>query len=493
MALLALLVLTMQGTGGAWTAEFNGYPDEAAHFVTGKMIREYVGVLSWSTWTESPIEWAGQYYLHYPKVGLGHWPPGYYLLEALWSVPFGYSRGSMMGLQWLMGWASLLVFYLLARPLFPLAVTAGLVLLLAATPVYQQGLGMTMTDLSCLLCSLLFLRVVVGFMEAPGAKTLYPVALVLLVAAMMKGTAVCLAPVPIVAVLASGQRFRIRLRWPVVAAGAALVLCVVWYVSTTDIRYWGGIGANMPWPGAIPGKLAGWGFVGLSAVGFVSRLRRLEPLVLVAGATIGSTLVTSVALRAMNEPRHWIIVLPPVLLLAGYALSSFGKLAGVMLVIPAVLMFPWRWYQQTPGGYNGLLEQLHLPARMMISSGRAGEGAWVAVTAAVEHYPASVVVRASKALARSGWNGEDYVLQVDGVAGAARRLDELGIDVVVLDAPLAPKPPHHVLLKQTVSESSAWKGCGSFGKLVAYCRAEPARVPRVPLVVEAGGRRFEEY
>jgi hypothetical protein len=49
-SLLAVLVLVMQGAGGAWTAEFNGYPDEAAHFVTGKMLRDYVGSRTVGTW-----------------------------------------------------------------------------------------------------------------------------------------------------------------------------------------------------------------------------------------------------------------------------------------------------------------------------------------------------------------------------------------------------------------------------------------------------------
>jgi hypothetical protein len=129
---------------------------------------------------------------------------------------------------------------------------------------------------------------------------------------------------------------------------------------------------------------------------------------------------------------------------------------------------------------------------MMVSSGRGGEGAWIAVVAATERYPASFVVRASKALARSGWNGENYALQIKDPSGAAKRLDELALDLVVLDAPLADMPPHHELLRLAVADTPAWRKCGSAGNLMAYCRVEAPRFPRIPLVVEAGGRRFEE-
>jgi len=131
---------------------------------------------------------------------------------------------------------------------------------------------------------------------------------------------------------------------------------------------------------------------------------------------------------------------------------------------------------------------------MMVSSARgaSGEGAWVAEVSIAERYPASLVARASKTLAQSGWNGEDYKLRVQTPGEAAMRLDELAIDVVVLDAPSAQEPPHHLLLGLAVTGSSAWRRCGSAQHLIAYCRAAPPVFPRKPLVLDAGGWHFEE-
>src|SRR6185369_15418935 len=49
----------------------NGYEDEGAHFLTGVMISDYVrhGI------PMSPFRFANQFYLHYPKIAFGSWPP----------------------------------------------------------------------------------------------------------------------------------------------------------------------------------------------------------------------------------------------------------------------------------------------------------------------------------------------------------------------------------------------------------------------------------
>jgi hypothetical protein len=487
VATIGLALALLQSAGGAWDAEFDGYPDESSHFVTGRMIWEYLTTFP----RENPISWAGQFYLHYPKVGLGHWPPGYHIAEALWSLVFGSSRISAMGLQWFVGVAALTSLYMLVRPRFPLAVTSGVLFFACATPVFQQGMEQTMSDLSSLVCGVLFMHAMVRLLERPNPFASYFVLLAFMAAVVIKGTAMCLVPVPFVALLPDKRRIRVRLGWHALAAFSVLAICLVGYLSTTNVLYWGGIGmaTGMPWPISNLGALAGWGFIALAVCG----LRR-EPLSLVAGSIAVCTVIVSFAVRAMNEPRHWIIVLPPILVLSGYTLTHLHRSVAALLILPAVALFPWSWYHQTPGGYRALVRQLHLPARMLISSARggSGEGAWIAEVSIVERYPASLVARSSKVLAQSGWNGEHYKLLVETPAAVARRLDELAINVVILDDPSAQEPPDHALLGLAVTGNSAWNRCGSAKKLIAYCRARPPAFPRKPLVLNAGGWHIEE-
>ena len=70
---------------GAFQAEFGGYPDEPAHYVTGLMIHDYIA--GW--FPATPLRFAENYYLHYPKVAFGHWPPVFHFLQAIWMLLFG--------------------------------------------------------------------------------------------------------------------------------------------------------------------------------------------------------------------------------------------------------------------------------------------------------------------------------------------------------------------------------------------------------------------
>ena len=84
-------VLLLQWTEGAYQAEFGGHPDEAAHYVTGLMIHDYVA----AGLPGNPMTFALEYYDHYPKVALGNWPPLFYVLQAGWTLLFTPDRASM--------------------------------------------------------------------------------------------------------------------------------------------------------------------------------------------------------------------------------------------------------------------------------------------------------------------------------------------------------------------------------------------------------------
>src|SRR5579885_2783977 len=71
---VALILLTparwIQHQYGALQASVSA-PDAAAHCVTSLMMRYFVARGA----PASPVEFAGNYYLHYPCVSFGIWPP----------------------------------------------------------------------------------------------------------------------------------------------------------------------------------------------------------------------------------------------------------------------------------------------------------------------------------------------------------------------------------------------------------------------------------
>ncbi|HEY1757603.1 MAG TPA: glycosyltransferase family A protein [Bryobacteraceae bacterium] len=481
---VALALLAIQIASGAYQAEFTGYPDEPAHFVSGLMVYDYLTTLP----RGSPIAWAGQYYLHYPKVAIGHWPPGYYALEAVWWLFLGPSRTTSMLLQWAIGVAALTALYRLSRASLSFPITAVILACTIATPVFQQSLDQTMADLCCLLWSVLLMLALVRLLEQQDRTAAVWVAIWLVAAAMTKGTVVCLLPVPVLALLATRPRIRVPLRWVAVAA-VIVLMPAAWYLWIGGIKAWGGMYATVPWSGALAGNLAGWGCVVLAVLGL-----QQKPLAIVAESVMISTLGVSFVVRAVHEERHWIIALPAILLLAGMGISRFrSPLAVGALAAMAAMLFPFSWYRESSTGYADLVRQLHRPARMLVSSTSIGEGPWIAETSLAEKRPSSFVVRASKVLAEEGWSGEGYRLLTGSRDAVLQRLDELALDTVILDsAPNPFPPPHHALLTDAMRDNPGWQPCGSFRYLIAYCRVRPPEFPRQPLHLNIYGWNFEE-
>ena len=91
LVFLAVAVV-LQHWGGAYRTELSGYPDEPAHFVSGVMVSRYL-----TTLPPAPmVPFAADYYVHYPKVAIGHWPPVFYFVQGVWFLLLGVSRSSIL-------------------------------------------------------------------------------------------------------------------------------------------------------------------------------------------------------------------------------------------------------------------------------------------------------------------------------------------------------------------------------------------------------------
>jgi hypothetical protein len=80
----------LQWRGNAYGAEFAAAADEPAHYVTGLMVHDYLA----RGFPSNPLEFARGFYSRYPKVAIGHWPPVFYIVQALWTSLFTESRAS---------------------------------------------------------------------------------------------------------------------------------------------------------------------------------------------------------------------------------------------------------------------------------------------------------------------------------------------------------------------------------------------------------------
>ena len=77
------LALVMQIWVGAYRTERGNFPDEAGHFMNGMLVRDYLT----DGLGENPMQFARQYYLNYPKIAPGMWPPLYHGLLGIFLLP----------------------------------------------------------------------------------------------------------------------------------------------------------------------------------------------------------------------------------------------------------------------------------------------------------------------------------------------------------------------------------------------------------------------
>lgn len=500
----ALLILLLQGLGGAYQAEYDGHADEAAHFVSSLLVRDYLAQFPWP----SPMPWAMEYYLHYPKVAIGHWPPGYYAVQGLWWLVVPPSRGSAMALNVLMGTGVMMLFWVLVGRLGVsrlLMAGAGVVMLLL--PVMQQALSQAMAELPALLAAMVFLWTLTFVQERPGRLSIILVWLSLLIAFAVKQTSVGLCAAPVLALIFGGVWRRLplgpMLLWP--ALSAAMVAGLLYWQYAGSIREairWAGASrtTKLGWSIDQVPEVAGWGILLLAAAGVWAAWSRREPVTLASLAVVVSFFVCSYFVRAFQETRHWIAFLPALLLLAaaGYRILSERSRWAPAALAAALLLMPHSWYRQSPGGYGALAAQIVQPSRMLVSSSAGWpEGPWIAVAALREKRPGSTILRATKLLASADWNARRYQSKVGVAEDVERILDGAGIELVILhnDSVGNLNLSHHALLRSTLAASPAWKQCGAAGLLQAYCRQGPARYPRTPLRIELnrmGVKELEE-
>jgi 4-amino-4-deoxy-L-arabinose transferase-like glycosyltransferase len=199
-AMLLAMVVALQILSGAYTASFDF--DADSHYISGLMIHDYLTAVS----RQSPLAFLQTFHSHYPLVGIGHWGPVYYLIEAAWMLLLSTSRGSVLMLSAAVTAVTATMLYaLIARRCGRMCgfIVAGL---FAACPIVQESSDAVMLDgiitLLCLTAALVYARYLGSgrILDAILFGSLAAAAL------LVKGNAACLVLMPPFAVLI-GRRF----------------------------------------------------------------------------------------------------------------------------------------------------------------------------------------------------------------------------------------------------------------------------------------------
>jgi hypothetical protein len=464
LALLFGLAAWLQIASGAYDADFCGYSDESAHFVTSVMVGEFLRAP-----VERPMAFASRYYAQYPKLGIGHWPPLGYAMQGAWVLVFGSSRGAVLASLLVFAVVSAWVIYELARhEAGRLAAAAAAAAWLVNAHV-QQSYEQTMMDMPAAALCLLAVLAFRAYVNRPGVATGLRFGTLACGALLVKQQAVVLALIPVMYVLVGRSPGLIRRTDFWVAAIPTVLVAGPWYVLSTPIFYdnparWAGLADRA----ALTDRLSRsrfWetGGVPIFLLSLIGLFRSCVGAQVVPRIWASAWLAAAaclVLIPAMGEPRHHLFGFAAEMALAG---NAIGRLPSSLMPLGALAMVGANWgLPTTPHvGYTRAAEVLESgpPGHILLSS--PNEGAIVAAAAA--RHPGldghRCWLRASKVLAEVGWFGKVFRTHVHSVEDVERLVDGWGINQVYLEVDrVRPEPQFAGLLRQMLERApGAWQ------------------------------------
>lgn len=502
----------------AYGAELSG-ADEPAHFVTSLLIRDYVR----HGFPASPIAFAENYYLHYPKVAFGMWPPVFHTIAAAWMLALPASIVSVRVLiAIIIALAALLVTRLLDEDVGA-GRAAAIGLAFVALPHVQLVTQQVMVD-----GLVVALGVAAALAWRRYSRTLaVRHALVfgaLGSAAMLtKGNGVALLGLPFAWAALAGRWAMLRRAATWYGLGLMLLIGGPWQLysagllSRTVIRE--GASGTLPARALTYGSYlvqsAGPAVLAAAAIGALAllahRVRRgAVPDAWTTPAALGlSVLAFHVVLPQPPNVRYLLPALPMLLWLAVRGVEAVGRavpararaavtaFAALVLVLDVALAAA-RMEPRAHHGVGAIADWLltRPPGVVLVSDGDPGvntSGMFIAELAVRDGArPGHVVLRANQTLSSSSWDGGDQRVLRETAEQVAVFLAEVPVRYVVADdGPAGGREvaPDNVLLRAAVGAHPSWRLAGTFPdaadprhrRLVYESTAEPGRTGAVSI------------
>lgn len=436
LAVFFVVALGLSWLNGAFEAEFWG-PDEAAHYVTGLLAFDFL-----RSPTLSPLEFARTYYAHYPKVAIGHWPPFFYLVQALWMLVFSESHASMVALMALLAALAAYGTWRFWQP--PLGwLGFGVALLFLALPLSQRLTSTVMAEMPLIALVLAAARSYTRYLETSAWRHSIAFGVWATLALLTKPNGMTLALVPPLAVLLS-RRFDLLAKPSFYAPGMLVAgICAPWYLLNFELAEKGWrssytapnlLGSVAVVHAQTLVALAGPVLLVLGAAGLLTRgfapmwgKGERRPVWCVGAALAVATLIFHNFVAPVRESRHLLMAAPMLLGFAAQLTLDAGRrldavrpyrATAVLAGLALVAFFGFHFVTPPKRRYGAakpaalIIEQSGAADTVLVSTyGADGEGAMVAEIAMRDDRLGRRVLRASQALARTDWAGQDYQLR----------------------------------------------------------------------------------
>ncbi|HEY0149132.1 MAG TPA: glycosyltransferase family 39 protein [Allosphingosinicella sp.] len=456
-ALALLAGLLSWWVSGAWTSGFSG-ADEPAHFLNSWFVSAYLR----DALGENPLAYATEFYLHYPKISIGHWPPAFYGLAApvFWFAPATPQTAMVINL-FVSALPALGVAALLLR-LHGKAAALGGAAVWAVTPLALEGQAFFMLDQALAACAVAAALAWAAFAERQTWLRILLFAGLAALAILIKGNGWLIVLIPPLHLLLTARWSLLRSVKLWVGAAAGLAAVGPWYLATAGISADGfNYEPGLPFAAkslaynldALADNVGVTGLL-LAAVGGVAAWRRRKEedarwnLVAACLALLLATLALQAIVPVDLDPRYMAPALPSVIVLAVAGAAALVRAAGfsriwsaaplLLLLLPGVAHLSMREPKADLRMEDAasLAHRAGPGAAWLIDGGSGAEGGFIAALAVRDPQLRGYTVRASKLLAASDFMGNRYRLRFATPAEAAAEMRRLGLaGVVVAERP----------------------------------------------------------
>lgn len=475
---LAAVVFALQQCGNAYTTELNHHPDEPAHFITGLMVYDYLhGAIG-----TPPLEFAEDYYLHFPKVAFGHWPPAFYFLQAGWFLLTGPSLPAAMALIGLCAMGVAGIVYARLRVAYGQSLALVSAMGLLFLPGVQPELSRFMAELPLTLFCLLAVFAFADFVQERRTVDAVAFAVWSILALLTKGNALALALLVPLTIALVGE-FNLLRDWRLWAAGlsVALVCGPVYYLTlgmATNVGSSGGLSnqylvINLRLLFPTMRSSLGPMILVFAVFGSVSCLiRRYDRKDVTTRTLVGrvslawilAVVTLQIILPFAGDPRYFVPAAPAVAILSaecfrrGYEFvhPKSPRLACIVLFAPCGFMALVNFQPAHSGvsGYRSAAQYIPVKEEtaVLISSDSTGEGAFIVERRLADVQRTAYVLRASKVLASDSWMNKEYRPVFHSAEECRDYLKETPVEFILVDTiAFRNSPPgHHSLLEETI-------------------------------------------
>lgn len=468
LGVLFAIALTVQSAVGAYTAERGTYSDEAAHFLNGLLIRDYLthGL------GESPLHYAREYYYNYPKIAPGMWPPLFHVVLGLLLLPGWPPQATALALvAFATAWAAWRLMRILLHATTPL-VAAAVAATFVLTPAIINLTSVVMLDIVVAAFAIEAAYWLSFFSQTKSWRHGAMFGLAAAGGCLTKGNGLSILLMPLLMILFTRQFDLLRRSGLYLAAAILLVVAgpivvLSMYLDATIGDFRATTWADVFWRASYYSNYLrhelGIPLLILAAIGTTGALLwrqdddgPSDSLPFRLG--LASLLFAGVLFHLLNP--HWAIsgryvtlIVAPLLGLVPSGLATvmalvrrpnwIGAARGVLVagLLAFGVVTTAAWTPRPALGFReivDLLDAQHALAghRMLVVSEERGEGAFVAEVAARQPLPAASVIRASKLIASDDWAGHNFHLRFASAGALMQELEDLHVDYLVIDESL---------------------------------------------------------